>query len=380
MRIAYVINSVEGGGAAAPVPAVCRALRANGAEVAVFALTGRDRRGLAAMETAGLEVFVRPDGEKDHWAAWRWLEQQIAHWNTDFIWTSLSRATLLGQFVGQRLGIPVVSWQHNAYLKRANRLLLRLRQRHSVLWVADSECVATLTKERLGVEDERLVTWPLFAADESALTARPWGPGEVLRIGSLGRLHHVKGYDLLIKALDLLRVRGFQPPVPFELLIAGDGAEKASLSQAITAAGLDNVKLVGFQSDARAFLAGLHLYVQPSRSEGLCIAVHEAMQGGLATIGTAVGEMPHTIRQRETGLIVPPNDAEGLAFALAECLASPLKLVQMGAAARQRVLERFGQDTFETTGAAIMARLAALTPSATTRGRALPKRLHRLVR
>ncbi|MBU3077602.1 glycosyltransferase family 4 protein [Sphingomonas sp. XMGL2] len=370
MRIAYVINSVEGGGAAAPVPAIARVLQQNGAEVLILALTGRNRRGLPPMEAAGLDVRVRPDGESDHRAALQWLTEQASGWKADLVWTSLTRATLLGQIAGRRLGLPVVSWQHNAWLRPANRLLLRLRQRHSALWVADSECVAALTRQRLGIADERLVTWPLFAADEAVPPARRWRPGETVRIGSLGRLHPAKGYDVLIEALAILRTHRFRPAASFELLIAGDGAERERLAAAIDNAGLDTVRLVGFQPDPRAFLAGLHLYVQPSRREGLCIAVHEAMEAGLPVIGAAVGEMPWTIRPRETGLVVAPGDAEGLAFALAECLSMPEALAEMGAAARVRVLEKFGRHHFEAVGAAIMRRLAAATSAAGPRSAA----------
>ncbi|WP_157216421.1 glycosyltransferase family 4 protein [Flavisphingomonas formosensis] len=367
MRIAYVINSVEGGGAAAPVPAVCAVLRAQGADVSVLALTGRDRRGLAAIEAAGLDVTVRPDGEKDHCAALHWLDARIAAQQADVIWTSLTRATLLGQIVGQRRRLPVVSWQHAAFLKPANRVLLRLRQKRSALWIADSECVAALTRQRLGVAEDRLAIWPLFAADAAAPQARAWRPGETLRIGSLGRLHPVKGYDLLIEALARLKTSGFHPATPFMLEIAGEGAERDALQGRIDAAGLrDEVRLAGFTADPRGFLASLHLYVQPSRSEGLCIGVHEAMQAGLPAIGSAVGEMGFTIQHRRTGLVVPPGDAEGFAFALAECLSAPERLHMMGVAARAHVLEKFGPDVFAGAGAAIMARLRVLTGNGTS--------------
>ena len=65
-RIAYVINSLEGGGAALPVPAILAVLRGAGAQVRVLALTRRDGRALPAMEAAGLDVAVREGGETDH--------------------------------------------------------------------------------------------------------------------------------------------------------------------------------------------------------------------------------------------------------------------------------------------------------------------------
>ena len=360
MRIAYVINSVEGGGASAPVPAVCDVLRAHGADVAIFALTGRDRRGLPAMEAAALDVHIRSGGQKDHRAALRWLDDEIMAWRPDVIWTSLTRATLLGQIVGQRRRLPVVSWQHAAYLKPANRFLLRMRQRRSALWIADSECVAALTRKRLAVGENRLLTWPLFAANDDTPITGAWSPGRVLRIGSLGRLHPVKGYDTLIDAVSVLTRSHFQPNLHWELLIAGDGGERERLQRMINVEGLDNVKLVGFAGDPQQFLKSLHLYVQPSRSEGFCIAAHEAMLAGLPVIATRVGEMQHSIEPGRSGQIVSPDDVFELARAMTKSLMVPERLHSMGLNARARVLDKFGAAAFEATGAAVMRRVAAL--------------------
>jgi glycosyltransferase involved in cell wall biosynthesis len=356
MRIAYVINSLEGGGAAAPVPAVVQLLQSRGCRVEILALTPRDLRGLPAIRDAGLKVTVRDGGQRDHLAAFRWLDQQILRMQPDLIWTSLTRATLLGQVVGQMHDIDVVSWQHAAYLKPANRWLLRARQRQSRLWLADSNNVAALTHRRLGIAQDRIAVWPLFAADSDAPRAVPWQPGQPIRIGSLGRLHRVKGYDVLIAALARLRSAGFVPPAPIEVAIAGDGGLHAELAAQAAQAGLSNVSFTGF-TEPRAFLAGLHLYVQPSRSEGLCIAAHEAMQAGLPVVASAVGEMPYTIADRVGGRVVRPGDADALATALAEMLAAPHRLKLMGRAARARVLELFGGDAFASAGSAALDRI-----------------------
>lgn len=357
MRIAYVINSVEGGGAALPVPAVARVLQQGGAEVEVYALTRRDGRAIATMEVAGLRVHVRDGGEKDHLAAFSWFEARMGQARPDVIWTSLTRATLLGQQVGRRLQIPVVSWQHAAFLKPANRILLRSFQHLSALWIANSHSVAALTRQRLAVPPDRLMTWGLFAADPEAPRAAPWRPGVPLKLGTLGRLHPVKGHDVLIAALSRLRSQGFQPIVPFEVRIAGEGAARPALEAAVAAAGLVNVKLTGFEPDPKGFLADLDIYLQPSRSEGLCIAAHEAMQAGLPTLVSAVGELPYSVRDGETGLVVPPDDPDALAQALIWLLSHPERLSEMGAAARTRVLDRFGGDSFVRTGTEILARL-----------------------
>lgn len=358
MRIAYVINSVEGGGAASPVPGVTQVLRDRGATVRVFALARRDGRALPAMMAAGLDPLVCPAGLHNHVAAMRWLARETRRWGATHLWTSLTRATLMGLLLGPRRGLPVFCWQHAAFLKTGNRVLLRMLQARAHTWIADSSCVAALTRDRLGVEDARLITWPIFAADPTAPQARPWTPGEPLRLGSLGRLHPVKGYGTLIEALRLLRQSGFRAPAPFKVSLAGEGALRAPLQAAARAAGVDNLEMPGFVEAPREFLAGLHLYLQPSRSEGFCIAAHEAMVAGLPVLASAVGEMPHTIVPGVTGLTVPPLDATALADALRQLLSQPERLHGMGVAARAHVLEKFSHQRFVAAGEELFRRMA----------------------
>ncbi len=202
-------------------------------------------------------------------AGWRVITRA---WGATHLWTSLTRATLLGLILGSRRGLPTFCWQHAAYLKPGNRLLLRAMQSRAALWIADSECVASLTRRRLKVDDARLLTWPIFRALPSAPVALPWRTGQPLRIGSLGRLHPVKGYDTLVAALALMRARGFRAPFPFKVVVAGEGPQRAHLESQARSAGISELEFPGYADQPGEFLANLHLYLQPSRSEGFCIA------------------------------------------------------------------------------------------------------------
>jgi glycosyltransferase involved in cell wall biosynthesis len=232
-------------------------------------------------------------------------------------------------------------------------------RRLSALWVADSSSVAAFTTKELHVPPAKLVTWPIFAGDPSAPRAKPWQPGEVLRIASLGRLHEHKGYDVLIAALAGLRSDGASRP-PFAITIAGSGSDREQLLAMATAAGLTNLSFVGFVEDTRSFLADQHLYIQPSRSEGFCVAAHEAMQAGLPVLASRVGEMANSILPGVTGVLAPPGDPEALAAALASCLASPADLYAMGVAGRERLFAKFGASHFRETAAEIYDRLHEL--------------------
>lgn len=368
MRIAYIINSLEGGGAALPVPALLGVMRSHGAAPHVFALTRRDGRALAPIRDAGFPVTLREGGERDHLAAFRWLRAEMRAFRPDLIWTSLSRATLLGQLCGRALNIPVVSWQHAAFLKPWNRRLLRLVRGQTALWVADSASVARFARDKLLIEENRLMVWPIFRADPSVPQASPWRQGETLRLGALGRLHPVKGYDVLIEALARLRAEGFTPATPFTITIGGDGAEGAALREKARAAGVNSIEWAGYLDDPKSFLAGLHGYLQPSRSEGFCIAGHEAMLAGLPVIASAVGELRYSIDPGKTGWLTAPGDARALAGALAEMLGAPERLAAMGAAARADVAARYSAEKFEAAGGAILARIPRQAASHQGRG------------
>ena len=358
MRIAYIIDSVEGGGVALPAPAVIRVLRNVGAHVEVFVLTRRDGRALAPMLADGLQVYVRDGRGNDLLGSYRWLDSQLTAYQPTLIWTSLTRATIIGLLLGKRDGIPVVCWQHNAFLKIFRRLLLWILRKQPAMWVGDSDMVTALTAKRFNVPPERIASWPLFAVDSNAPQAKPWQPGQTLRLGSLGRLHPQKGYDLLMDALALLNQRGFVSPVPFEIAIAGDGRDRERLLSAAQRIGFTGLQLVGYVEQPKEFLATLHVYLQPSRFEGFCIAMHEAMQASLPVIASTVGQMPYTV-EVSSGWLVPPGDVSALADGLAEMLTHPERLAAMGQAARARVFPRYSAEAFRQAGESILERLKA---------------------
>ena len=356
-RIAYVINSMEGGGAQSPLPAIIRSIEANGAEVRLIALARKDGKAIPRLVEAGIKPRVFEGSLSDHLGALRWLRSEFRDFAPDAIWTSLTRATLLGQKLGRERGIPVASWQHSAYLKPWNERLLRWRRKASDFWIADSTEVAQLTRQRLKLAPEKVVTWPIFAADPDAPNPVRWNDGETVRIGALGRLHVSKAYDVLLEALAMLRGRGLPE---LELVLGGQGPEGEALREQAEILGLTNVTFAGFIDRPADFLAGLHLYIQPSRREGFCIAMHEAMAAGLPVVVSDVGEMPHTVDSEAMGRVVPAEDARALAEALGELLTNPQDLAAMGEAARERVLDLYPQDRFERVAAEIVERLRQL--------------------
>jgi glycosyltransferase involved in cell wall biosynthesis len=358
MRIAYLINSLDGYGAGLPVPMVTGFMRETGADVHLFALSRRDGRMEPILERIGLPFDVH---EGSVLQSLGWLRDQLDAYKPTVIWTSLAHATLVGRWLGLRLGLPVVSWQHNVFLKPGNIAALWLTKGLTHLWVADSECVARVTRIRFGLKDEDVTVWPLFSADPEAPRAKPAQSGEVFRIGSLGRLHPHKGYDVLVRALAKISQETPDLAARFTVTIGGDGPARGELESLARELGVTNFILAGYQERPKEFLATLHAYTQPSRVEGLCISAHEAMQAGLPAVVSDMGEMPLTVREGKTGFVVPIGAVDELAAAISALVVDPARTAAMGEAAHRHVNDRFSRERFRAAGRDILRKAAVLT-------------------
>ncbi|WP_297341865.1 glycosyltransferase [Pseudophaeobacter sp.] len=169
-------------------------------------------------------------------------------------------------------------------------------------------------------------------------------PEGSLRLAAIGRFVEQKGQMVLIRAM--AEVVQTHPQV--HLALIGDGEMRADLEAAIAAAGLqNNVTLTGWLSEAgvRAELAASHALVMPSFAEGLPMVVMEAMAAARPVLATYIAGTPELVLPGKTGWLVPAGDAQILAAAIAELAQVPAaQMASLGAAARERVLERHDSD------------------------------------
>lgn len=195
-----------------------------------------------------------------------------------------------------------------------------------------------------GVDVERF-------ADEAESPQRT----EPVRLVAVGRLNPVKGFDVLVEACRRLRERGLD----FTCTIHGAGDEDTALAEAAEAADVtDRVHLAGPIAPSRvheAYREG-DIYVLSSRSEGLPVVVMEAMASGLPVVASDVTGVPELVVDGETGLLVPPEDPDALADALATLIEDPTRRDRMGEAGVQRVRDGFDADDHLDRLAALFAR------------------------
>lgn len=135
----------------------------------------------------------------------------------------------------------------------------------------------------------------------------------------VGRLEPVKGIDLLVQAVAGLAAGG----VDVDLHVLGDGGMRKALERDVEARGLQGrVFFKGFADGASvaAHLKACDLLVIPSRSEGLPVVFHEAMQAGTPVAATDVGDLGPVIREYGVGVLARSVSPEGIAGAIAEAL------------------------------------------------------------
>lgn len=181
---------------------------------------------------------------------------------------------------------------------------------------------------------EPAAVFPAFMDLDSFLETEPAPLPERPVALFVGVLERYKAVDVLAEAW-----RRAAPRVPdARLRIVGRGAMSAVVERLVA----ESAGRVGWTSvlpgDAvSGALDAATILVLPSRSEGLGRVVVEAFCRGRGVIGSRVGGIPDLVTDGETGILVPPEDADVLADALVRVLADPSLAVRIGAAARRAV-------------------------------------------
>jgi len=170
-----------------------------------------------------------------------------------------------------------------------------------------------------------------------------------------------KGIEVLLDAF--ARVRAELPES--QLVLAGDVGADIDLPSVLDRAGqIGNVDArpgyVAIDDVAALFDAARVVAVPYIRATQSGVA-HLAFTFGRPVVSSAVGDLPEVIEDRVTGLLVEPDDADGLAAALVELLRNPSLAAALGAAGEQRV-----NDAWATAAARVSD---ALAESATVRSR-----------
>ena len=278
------------------------------------------------------------------WRFYRLLQEQqplILH-------TWMFHANIPGRVLGRIAGIPVIissertMRQEGKFRQLSNRYTASLSDRI----VCVSVNVAKYTEQTIHLPPEKLVVIPngVDRNDYRNLPSKAEArrlfqlPDSALIIGAIGRMHRVKGLNILLSAFaQLAELRG-----SVHLLFVGEGSVRQLLIDQTHDFGLNSkVTFLAFQKDIPKLLPALDLFVSASLHEGMPNAVLEAMAAGLPVVATDVGGTPEVVQDGQTGFLVPPGEFEALAISIDKLLEDPDLRCRMGKEGKERVARYF---------------------------------------
>lgn len=231
----------------------------------------------------------------------------------------------------------------------------RLLRFQDTLVLCESEAGKRSLVRSQGYPEEKVkVAWNSVDTARFAFDARArervreeWGiaPDDIL-IGSLGRLHKQKGYDVLVDALSSLEGEHSK----FKAVVAGDGPEKAMLDAEALRKSVP-IRFIDARGDVPAMLSAFDIYVQSSRYEGLSNALLEALSAGRACVATAVDGTLDFAKDGENMVLARPDNVAALALAIATLIEKPALRQELGRNAKitaarftvQRMIQEFQQ-------------------------------------
>jgi glycosyltransferase involved in cell wall biosynthesis len=225
------------------------------------------------------------------------------------------------------------------------RAALRWAFRNSAATVSVSEATARSMELKLGLRPRAM------QVIRNGIRHRPGererfrreiriGDAEIL-ILAVGSLRPNKGHRLLVDALAKLADDTELPA--FRLAIAGVGSEQEGIERLAQEKGLGGrLSLLGQREDIPDLLAAADVFAMPSYSEGLPVALLEAMFASKAIVASSVGGIPGAVKSEREALLTPPGDASAIAEALRRLLLDPGQRTRLGAAAHREAESTFG--------------------------------------
>jgi glycosyltransferase involved in cell wall biosynthesis len=160
-------------------------------------------------------------------------------------------------------------------------------------------------------------------------------------IGVASRLVPKKGLEDIIQAFQ--QIHEFHPHT--RLVLLGEGPSQIDLERQGQSTGLgDRIHFPGFRRNIPELLAAFDIIAQPSISEGLSLAILEAMAAGKPVVACDIPGNREIITSGFNGILVPPSDPPALAMAFRSLLDNSPYARELGKTAQADCRKRFSQD------------------------------------
>jgi glycosyltransferase involved in cell wall biosynthesis len=312
---------------------------------------------------AGLKVVPiemrRTGGLTRSIVAYRQLRRLLAESQFDIVHTHTSVAGVIGRVAAKRAGVSTVIHMIHAYagheqvppLKRRLYLTIeRWLDRYTDHYVAGSDYIRAYGIDNGIMRPDKItrIYYALrqdhisIAGDPVNYRARLGIPNSGPVAGAIARFELQKGLVYFIRAMPMV----LQQVPDAHFIISGDGPLRETLYTEAEQQGVSSrVHFTGWESEVGRVLSVLNIMVTPSLWEAFGIVNLEAMACGVPIVASRINGIPEVVRDRETGLLVPPADPAKLAQAIIDLMRDQERAHKMGKCGREWVARQFSVST-----------------------------------
>jgi glycosyltransferase involved in cell wall biosynthesis len=284
----------------------------------------------------------------------------------DIVHTHLIHADLYGLWAARLAGVPhAISSRHNDDRFRRNPVIGLMNRRamnQTDGVIAISHALASFVRDVERIPADMIMTIPYGLEtpnregnERERARDRLGIPLYAPLVGLVGRLIHQKGVDVLLRAFPLV----LQQLPAARLAIIGDGPLRGRLESFAGELGLrEKVVFTGWVDDASRLMPACDVIAVPSRWEGFGLVTLEAMGYAVPVVASRTSALPEIVVDGETGLLVQPEDALGLAEALLVFLENPREAAEAGEAGYRRLVNVFSVEAMVDATCAVYDRVA----------------------
>jgi glycosyltransferase involved in cell wall biosynthesis len=376
-NILFFISSLRVGGAQRHLLELCRYLTGRGIGVSVCSLKegGAFRVGF---EDLGVHVHDLPVDSLTDLArpsVRRSMRGILAETRPDILHAHLYHAEIAAAVAAAASGLPLVVTRHSSGLEfggiRAVITSIAGRRIERVIAVSGDAATEAL---RIGARADSVRTIPngvdtsrfrpveadLRRSERERLMMEDFPSDcdpDCLLVGSMGNLIPVKNLPTLVESFAAAELPREAADDGSRLIVAGEGPSREELEKLVGDLGLGGrVSFPGYCDRPEEFLPLLDIFVLPSWSEGVPMALLEAMSCGLACVASRVGGMPGLLG--DCGLFFEPGDVDGLTGLLRELAGDSSMRLELGRRARVRAMEHFDLEIWGDRTVDVYERLA----------------------
>ncbi len=284
----------------------------------------------------------------------------------DVLHINSSKIGGLGALAGRLTGVPHIIFTAHAWAFNENRSFFSKTIIKCLHWITIILSHRTISVS--GALKNQLIHWPkvaekvivvhngikseaVFSKVNARIELAKMNPAfsELLKsskditiVGSVGELHHIKGYEYALDAISKIDKQ-------ILYLIISEGEERGKIEKQIKDLGLESrVILMGYIVGAYQYLKAFDIFLLPSLSEGFPYIGLEVGLAGLPTVATGVGGIPEMIDDMKSGILIQPRKSGEIKNALEFYLKHKKTRKEHGDALRNRTVDEFSIEKMIT--------------------------------